>query len=379
MYNYKVLLIENNGLMLERLSSVIHNAKNFELVARYTNPRDALGQAMIFKPNLILLDADQAENITLLATFREKFAEDTAILCLSTQWDAQAASQMVRFGADGYLIKPFTVMELIKAVETFRKKSMGNECEVLAFFSPKGKSGKTTLIANMALSLAKKTGENVAIIDADLQFGDMAVFFNLTPASTIVEAVRDINFLSPVTLKSYFVNVSSNVYVLCGTRRPEMAEQIKIESFMEMVKMARSLFRYILIDLRPAFNPMSITAAELADKVYLVAMYNDGFEIKHMKRALEIFRDGWSKNFKDKVSTVFTRVEPLSENSKQQLEEQLGYPITAIISNAYTLVSAATNNGHTAVEDRPDSKFAASIDYFCDIIRGKSDLRWEKI
>ena len=51
---YRVILVESNRLMLERLSSVIRNTKDFELVSRYQRAGDALGQGLMFKPNLIL-------------------------------------------------------------------------------------------------------------------------------------------------------------------------------------------------------------------------------------------------------------------------------------------------------------------------------------
>ena len=118
---------------------------------------------------------------------------------------------------------------------------------MISFFSPKGKSGKSTLIANLGTVLAAKTNEPVAVIDADTQFGDMTVFFNLTPQSTIVEVVRDISFLSPVTLRTYFTDTGRNLQVLCGTSKPDMAETITIEGFTSLVKMSRSLYKYILM------------------------------------------------------------------------------------------------------------------------------------
>lgn len=377
MAKYQIILVENNRLMLERLSSVIKNARDFELVSRYTNANDALGQSMVFASNLILLDVDDSENMQSVKLFREQFPNNT-ILCLSTQWNAQAAGQMVRAGADGYLIKPFTADELKKALETFGNNNANKDNKTIAFFSPKGKSGKTTLISNLAISLARQTQEEVAIIDADLQFGDMAVFFDLKPSSTIVEAVRDIEFLSPITLKSYFATINKNVYALCGTKRPEFAEQIKIKSFIEMIKMARSLFNYILIDLPPAFTAISTAAAEEADKVYLVSMDNGGFEIKHMQRALEIFCDAWPDNYKEKVGTIFTRIEPCTKDAQRELANILDYPVEAILPNEYRLVSSAANDGKMAVDVKPDSKLGESIEMLSDIICNKNYMRWEK-
>lgn len=359
MPEYRVLLVEQNRIMLERLSGVIRNTEGFQLVSRSMDAREALGQGGVFVPNLILLDIDVPESVSLVREFARAFPQ-AGILCLSGQWNAQAASTVVKAGAKGYLIKPFISEELIAAVNTFGSSGMGITSEVITFFSPKGKSGKTTLIANLAMALAKRSRQNVAIIDADLQFGDMAVFFNLEPQSTIRETTRDIEFLSPISLNSYFVPVVDNVRVLCGTKRPEFAEDITPQSLTEVIGMARSLFRYILIDVPPAFNPISIAAAEAADRVYLVSMISDGYEMAHMRRALEIFK-AWP-DYTARVNAIFTRVEPCNGQEKRRLETLLAYPVSAILPNEYLLVSTAANNGRMAVDIKPESPLAHSIE-----------------
>ena len=245
----------------------------------------------------------------------------------------------------------------------------------MAFFSPKGKSGKTTLIANLAMSLAAKIGEPVGIIDADLQFGDMAVFFNLEPKSTIVEATRDVKFLSPVTLNSYFVPVpeAENIRVLCGTKMPELAEMVEIAPFEDMVRMAQSLFRYVLIDLPPGFNPISVAAAELADTTYMVAMVGGGFEVLHMKRALDVFK-AWP-DYEQRVKTIFTRVSPCTEKERELLEQELGYPVSSILPNEYLLVSAAANSGRMAVDVQPDTPLSKNINRLSKDIMGRR-IQW---
>jgi len=371
---YRVILIESNRLMLERLSSVIRNTKDFELVSRYQQAGDALGQGLVFKPNLILLDIDEDDNISLLEDFTKTFS-DADVICLSAKWAPSDSESIARAGAKGFLIKPFTSEELIEALRTFNKSGLSFGSDVISFFSPKGKSGKTTLIANLGMALAQKTGQQVGVIDADLQFGDMSVFFNLAPKTTIVEAVRDINFLSPVTLNSYFLPIAENLRVLCGTRRPEYAEMVDIKSFTEVIDMARSMYRYVLIDLPSGFVPISIATAEASDITYLAAMINGVFEIQHMKRALEIFK-AWP-DYEQRVRTVFTRVEPCDSNEQEKLSQLLEYPVTNIIPNEYMLASSSANNGQMAILEQPDSRLAKMVNEMADsIIGSKSHVRW---
>ena len=361
-------------MMLERLSSVIRGTSGFTLAARYQQAGDALGQSAMFKPNIILLDIDVKGNLDLISEFASSFP-NAALLCVSSHWDAKEAEQIVRAGAKGYLVKPFSSEELTEAVQTFSKSGMARGSEVLAFFSPKGKSGKTTLIANLAMSLASKSGEPVGIIDADLQFGDMAVFFNLEPKSTIVEATRDVKFLSPITLNPYFMAVpeAENIRVLCGTKKPEFAELVEIAPFEDLVRMAQSLFRYVLIDLPPGFNPISLSATELADTTYMVTMVGGGLEVLHMKRALEIFK-AWP-DYESRIKTIFTRVSPCTEAERELLEKELGYPVSAILPNEYLLVSAAANSGRMAVDVQPDTPLSKNINRLSKDIMGRR-IQW---
>ena len=370
---YRVILVESNRLMLERLSSVIRNTKDFELVSRYQRAGDALGQGLMFKPNLILLDIDEGDNLALLEDFTQTY-KDADVICLSAKWAPSDSESIARAGAKGFLIKPFTSEELQEAIRTFNKTGLSYGSNVLAFFSPKGKSGKTTLIANLGMALAQKTGQQVGIIDADLQFGDMSVFFNLAPKTTLMEAVRDINFLSPVTLNSYFLPIADNLRVLCGTRRPEYAEMVDIKAFTEVVDMARSMYRYVLIDLPSGFVPISIATAEASDITYLATMISGTFEIQHMQRALEIFK-AWP-DYEDRVRTIFTRVEPCDANEQAKLAQSLGYSKVSIIPNEYMLVSSAANNGQMAILEQPNSKFASFVNQLADeIIGSKAHVR----
>lgn len=372
---YRVLIVESDRLMLERLAAVVTATPGFELVARYQTLSDALGQGKIFNPNLVLLDIENQNAVALISDFLKVYP-GVSILCMGEKWRAESASHIVQAGARGYIIKPFTGAELQEAVETFSKLGAEVGCEAFTFFSPKGKSGKTTLIANLAASLARKTNEQVGIIDADLQFGDMAVFFNLAPQTTIVEATRDAKFLSPVTLHPYYMQVAKNVRVLCGTATPNLIDKVSIAGLESIISMSRSLFRYLLIDVPPGFNPTSIAAAEASNTTFIVSMLNGGYELDHTRRALEIFGD-WEDR-EERAKVVLTRVDPCTEQTRRDLSVKLGYPVTAVIPNEYATVATAADNGKMASDLRPDSELARSIDRLTDEITHAHRIRWDK-
>lgn len=130
--------------------------------------------------------------------------------------------------------------------------------------------------------------------------------------------------------------------------------------------MAKSLFRYVLIDVSSGFSPISALAAEAADHVYLVSMMSSGFEIQHVRRTLDIF-DVWP-DYRERVKMIFTRVEPCNEAAKEDLEALIGYPVAGIFPNEYVLMSNSANNGRMAAELDPKSPLAYRIDMLASSI-----------
>lgn len=353
---YRVLLIETDTELSRNMAAVIGETVGFQLAAVYNHIHDALTQGEIFSPNLIILDVDQIDDYGMIETLRKQFPQ-VRLLGLGKKWSLVLFRSIIKAGADGFLVAPFSSMELINSVRSFEETT--SQSKVIAFFSPKGKSGKTTFIANLAVALAKESQERVGIIDADLQFGDMALFFDLHPQSTITEAIRDIGSLSPTTLHSYFVPVSPKVSILCGTHTPELSEQILPHDITTLVQMARSLFSYVFIDVSAAFGPISNAACEAADETVVMTMINGGFELQHLKNCLSVFRT-WER-YEERVKVIASRVEPCTEEMRRYIEEHLENPVYAIIPNEYVLVSTAANNGRIVSDIRSDSAFAKCV------------------
>ena len=60
---------------------------------------------------------------------------------------------------------------------------------MVSVFCAKGGTGKSVVAINLAVALAKRTIQPVVLVDADLQFGDVALMLQLQPTHTIAEAV----------------------------------------------------------------------------------------------------------------------------------------------------------------------------------------------
>src|SRR5205823_2851495 len=76
---------------------------------------------------------------------------------------------------------------------------------MITVFSSKGGTGKSVVACNVATLMARRTDRPVALVDADLQFGDVAVMLHLIPQRTVVDAVTAIDRLDATLLRSLLI------------------------------------------------------------------------------------------------------------------------------------------------------------------------------
>ncbi len=356
---------ENRAGMLR----VLGNLEEYQ-ATEYRSGAGGIDNLVALRPQILLLDVDYtiAQPEKLAAELR-KTMPNLKLVAMGKRWDENSREMYKDKGYDALLLKPLDVESFQIAMQTAfaAKVRLGSNCEVLSFFSPKGKSGRTTLIVNLALALARVSGEKVGIIDAETNFADMDAFLNLNPRSTIVEALRDLSYLTSGTLEKYFEEVSDKVFVLCGATSPQQAAFVEPEGLTKLINLARPNYRYILVDLAPGFNPISVAAAEASERVYLTTMAGGTFEIKHLQRAMGIFRS--LDNWQQRVGCVITRMAPDVRRAKE-LEEQIGCPVT-LIPNEYLLCSEAANNGRMAVDIGSGSPLTQQIDRMAFAIHGE--------
>ena len=336
--NYNVILVDDDAT-ITHTANIFKRFPDFTLVSSYHEVKSAIGQSSVFNPNLFLINVDDDNNIKALPAFTDIFP-NAIVLGIMSKWDANKAFESIRGGALGCVLKPFSGEDLIDAIKIFSRGIRNTRPRSCSFFSAKGRSGKTTLIANLALSIVQQTGDLVAIIDADLQFSDMAIFFDVEPVTTIVEATRDIKFLSPIRLNPYFLPVAENIQLLCGPRRLEYSELVDVESLTAVVRMAQTLFHYVLIDLPSGLSPFATNMCEVADTIFICGMLNTNFEVKHIQRTLPLFE--MLEQYGKKLNVVFSRVD---DRQKPQIERQIGHKVTEVLPNEFLMVSAA-NSGN---------------------------------
>ncbi|MGI8999764.1 MAG: AAA family ATPase [Candidatus Limnocylindria bacterium] len=212
------------------------------------------------------------------------------ILVVAPANDVEARIAFLEAGADDVIVGGFAhseldgrvMAQLIRAGKIqMDSSSHSGSAEIVAFFSPKGGVGTTTLAVNTAVLLAgggsplpaaARAAESgfppsrVLLVDLDLQFGQVATHLNLTPRYDIGGLASDEPALADAELaRMYLTTHSSGLVVLAAPTRPEADFRVTLEHLQRIFEVMRPSFDHIIVDLGSRLDPRAVWILEQAD------------------------------------------------------------------------------------------------------------------
>lgn len=142
--------------------------------------------------------------------------------------------------------------------------------QVIAVVSPKGGMGKTTVATNLAVGLARIAPNSVVLVDADVQFGDVATALALDPVYSLPDAVSAIAASDTMILKTFLTPHPSGFFTICGAQSPIDGDRVSGEQLSHLITQLSQVFRYVVIDTAPGLGEHTLAAIERADDVVAI-------------------------------------------------------------------------------------------------------------
>jgi pilus assembly protein CpaE len=248
----------------------------------------------------------------------------------------------------------------------------GDLAQVITVFSTKGGAGKSVIASNLAVVLAKRSEKPVVLVDADLQFGDIAVMLKLAPQHTIVDVVGSIDRLDPGLLQNLLVrHEPSGLYVLAAPLEPQFADQISAAEMVKIVEMLRTFASYVIIDTPAHFNDVVLGLIEVSHEVLLVAGM-DIPNIKNVKIGLQTLR--LLDTPMEKLHLVLNRANSKVKLDVSEVERTLQVKAEVLIPSD-VVVPQSVNKGAAVVLDSPKSGVAKSIESMADMFAKVEHVR----
>jgi len=241
-----------------------------------------------------------------------------------------------------------------------------DEGQIIVVMSAKGGSGKTVTATNVAMLLNRFEDKKVALVDADLQFGDVCLVLQLEPRFTLVNAAHELHHLDSQLLESLLTDHPSGLKVMAAPLEPAFADDISTESLITVVTLLRETYDYVIVDTASMLDELLLSLLEKAD-VILQVVDMDLPSVKNAKLALETLR--LLKFPTSKVKLILNRSNAKARLDDKEIEGALKMSISAAIPSDGA-VAASMNEGRPVVESAPKSRVAKGFESVAELIAG---------
>jgi len=335
---------------------------------------------LIGSPTVVVLGPSCSDAEVLSSVERSLSTRpDVGVVLVADELSTTVLQLALRSGVKDVLTLQGDTLQIVEAIErvgsSLRPDNGGSATtgggdisdlgRVTTVFSTKGGSGKSVIATNLAVVLAERSEGPVVLVDADLQFGDVAVMMKLAPTHTVVDAVSNIERLDTSLLESLLAtHEPSGLRVLPAPLEPAFADQIGANDMVKIIEILQRFCAHVVIDTPAYFNDVVLGLVEVSDDVLLVAGM-DIPNIKNVKIGLQTLR--LLNTPMEKLRLILNRA-----NSKVKLdiggvERTLQVSAEALVPSD-VVVPQSVNKGVPFVTSHPKSGVAKSIRSLADTL-----------
>jgi pilus assembly protein CpaE len=208
------------------------------------------------------------------------------------------------------------------------------------------------------------------MVDADLQFGDVAVLLGIPPQHTTLDAANAIDALDRAVLDNLLAHhAPSGVRVLPAPIEPASADTISPETMVRIVRLLRELFEFVVVDMPPHFDDTVLALIEAADDVLVVASM-DVPSIKNLKVGIQTL--DLLSLAGEKIKLVLNRANAKVRLDVSDVERALALKTTFEVPSDIA-VPQAVNRGVPVLVDSPRSPAARALETISDAIFGERE------
>ncbi len=373
MKKIKILLVDDNDNTRASIRQLLELDDVVDIVGEAADGNEALEKAGILEPELVLMDINMPKMDGIEAT--RKFSQQhphIGVILISINDEIQNFRRAMMAGAKEYLVKPLSPEEISTAVrqvaelsrqkvaqgksaEPDRPQPPPNDNKLITIFGTKGGVGKSVICTNLAVSAAQQHAK-VAMIDLDVQFGDLSIMVNVNPRKTIAEMMQEGEKPSREMLESYLYE-RYGVQLLSAPNKPELAEMVVPRRVQEIFDICRQEYTYTFVDTPSFIDELSLTALEQSDLILLIITL-DLPTIKNVKKGIDILK---SLQLLNRARLILNRSSGIAGIEPHDIERVLDMKIKGEIPSDGKLVVSSLNQGIPFVRMNPKAPISKGI------------------
>lgn len=393
----RVLIVDDIAETRENVRKLLQFESDVEVVSVAGSGKDGIKFAQDLNPDVVLMDINMPDMDGISATevIRQK-QPHIQVIILSVQNDQNYMRRAMLAGARDFLTKPPMGDELISAVRRAgdmarMEKAKGaqqfvspasalgsssmmaamapvSKGKIIMVYSPKGGTGCTTVAVNLALALHNNDTRAV-LVDANLQFGDVAIFVNEQGKNTILELAPRVDELEPEIVEEILIkHEASGIRILPAPQRPEMAEQVSADQFTKVLQYLQRIYAYVVVDTSSILSDVTLSTIDVTDILVLVATQEIP-AIKNSRLFLDLLQ---SMGFgKERIVFMMNRYDKRIAITPDRVSENLKQEVAVTVPLDEKVVITSVNRGVPFMLDNKSQAVARGILSLAEIVRSR--------
>lgn len=229
--------------------------------------------------------------------------------------------------------------------------------KLVTVFSTKGGCGKSLVASNLAILLAQHGDGDVALVDLDLQSGDLAIMLQVMPGLSIYDAAQNIDRMDADALTGYLTPHDSGISLLAAPLEPSLSEAVAADAVTTMLTMLREQFRYVVVDGPAFFTDQILAAIDQSDTIVLVGSL-DVPSVKNLRMAINTLHQ--LGHHREQLLTVLNRADSNVGLRVPEVEKSLGTDIDVRLPSSRD-VPLSINQGAPLAAERRRSDVVQAI------------------
>lgn len=362
-----IVIVDPTADRRAAMAAALGGAPNLE-VEGLAQLEEALSTAPSGEVVVLLGDGIDAASALQYAEKVDRERSGVAVLLVNEVLDPKLLRDALRAGVDDVLTFDAPVEEWSEAIAraTARVASdhttgSGSDAprqgRLVTVFSSKGGCGKSLVASNLAVLAAAAAKERVALVDLDLQSGDLAIMFQLMPALSIYDAAQSSSRLDVDAFRGYLTPHRAGVDLLAAPMEPSLADQVSASAVGPILDLARSAFPLTIVDTPALFTDQVLAALDRSDLIVLVGSM-DVPSVKNLKLAMTTLAQ--LGHPRDRMRLVLNRADSKVGLRASEVEKSLGSSIDVQIPS-HRDVPLSVNQGTPLAISRPKSPIVTAI------------------
>lgn len=353
----RVLLIEDLAQVAEHIKGLLGREADAELVGVFDKPEAGIAQVASEHPDVVLVDALLQGKPNGFETAKRIRASSPGTRIVMLTVPQRPVEPRPQDGIDAVLVLPGGANELTQALGLADERKSGKGV-LVAVYSPKGGTGKTTIAVNLACTLRRK-GASVALVDGVMQFGSVRHLFEVPP---LTRSIVDLpaGAAMRVSINEALWEGPGGMSILLAPPRPEESDLVAPGEIANAMNLLAETHDYVIVDAPARLSDDTLAILDAASVVLLVVTYM-GATIANSRAAIDTFEAlGYKAN--KPVLVVVNQADVLGGMSKAALEHALGAPVIVEIPSDWKVVAEANNRHTPFVMVNPGAPVSKAID-----------------